>query len=76
MLSPGAGGKRGKDYKLKTLSSFKKRFKRLASGKFRRFKSGLSHMNRKKTSKRKRNLRQPTILGEGLSKVMRKLNFR
>ena len=75
-MTTGAGGKGGKDYKLKTLSSYKKRFKRLASGKFRRLKSGLSHMNRKKTSKRKRNLRQPTILGEGLSKIMRKLNFR
>ena len=62
-------------YKMKSYSSLKGRFKRLASGKFKRFKAGLSHMNRKKSSKRKRNLRQPPILYKPYAKTLKKLGF-
>lgn len=47
--------------KVKTHSSSKKRFKITGSGKVRRFKAGKSHILTKKTSKRKRNLRQSTV---------------
>ncbi|HET9011164.1 MAG TPA: 50S ribosomal protein L35 [Gemmatimonadaceae bacterium] len=48
--------------KMKTHKGAKKRFKVTASGKVRRLKAFKSHILTKKTSKRKRNLRRPTIV--------------
>nr|YP_009398919.1 ribosomal protein L35 [Cliftonaea pectinata]ARW68158.1 ribosomal protein L35 [Cliftonaea pectinata] len=44
-------------YKLKTIRSIKKRFKRTAKGKFLKHKASRNHLLLKKNSKRKRNLR-------------------
>lgn len=48
--------------KLKTNRGAAKRFKRTASGRIKRGKAYKSHILTKKTSKRKRNLRRPTIV--------------
>ncbi len=48
--------------KMKTHSGAKKRFSVTGSGKIRRLKAYKSHILTKKTSKRKRNLRRPTIV--------------
>ena len=48
--------------KMKTHSGAKKRFTVTGSGKVRRLKAYKSHILTKKTSKRKRNLRRPTIV--------------
>jgi len=48
--------------KMKTHSGAKKRFSVTGSGKVRRLKAYKSHILTKKTSKRKRNLRRPTIV--------------
>jgi large subunit ribosomal protein L35 len=48
--------------KMKTLGAAKKRFKKTASGKFKREKAFKSHILTKKTRKRKRNLRQSTTV--------------
>ncbi len=48
--------------KMKSNRSAAKRIKRLGSGKFKRFKSLKSHILTKKSPKRKRHLRQGTII--------------
>lgn len=48
--------------KMKTHSGAKKRFTVTGSGKIRRLKAYKSHILTKKTPKRKRNLRRPTIV--------------
>ena len=48
--------------KMKTVSAAKKRFKRTASGKFKREKAYHSHILTKKSRKTKRNLRQSTLV--------------
>ncbi len=48
--------------KMKTNSSAKKRFKRTASGKFKRAKAYHSHILTKKTPKRKRQLGKKTLV--------------
>jgi len=48
--------------KMKTHRGAAKRFKRTASGKFKRSKSNKQHILTKKTSKRKRNLRQGDVV--------------
>ena len=48
--------------KMKTHAGAKKRFSVTGSGKVRRLKAYKSHILTKKTSKRKRNLRRPTIV--------------
>ncbi len=48
--------------KMKTHSGAKKRFSVTGTGKVRRLKAYKSHILTKKTSKRKRNLRRPTIV--------------
>lgn len=48
--------------KMKTHSGAKKRFTVTGSGKVRRLKAYKSHILTKKTSKRKRNLRRPTMV--------------
>jgi len=48
--------------KMKTHKGAKKRFSVTASGKVRRFKAFKSHILSKKSAKRKRRLRRPTIV--------------
>lgn len=48
--------------KMKTNCSAKKRFKRTASGKFKRQKAYAAHILTKKTRKRKRNLKKSTLV--------------
>lgn len=48
--------------KMKTHKGAKKRFKVTGSGKVRRYKAFKSHILTKKTSKRKRRLRQPGLV--------------
>ncbi|MDQ1266235.1 MAG: large subunit ribosomal protein [Bacteroidota bacterium] len=48
--------------KMKTISAAKKRFKRTATGQFKREKAYKSHILTTKTRKRKRNLRQATTV--------------
>jgi len=50
--------------KMKTTSGAKKRFKRTASGKFKRHKAYRSHILSSKSSKRKRHLRKATLISE------------
>ncbi|GDX87653.1 50S ribosomal protein L35 [Gemmatimonadota bacterium] len=49
--------------KMKTHKGAKKRFSVTGTGKVRRMKAYKSHILTKKTSKRKRNLRRPAIVG-------------
>ena len=51
--------------KMKTHRASAKRFKRTASGKLKRFKAYKGHLTAKKTAKRKRNLRQSTVVSSG-----------
>jgi len=51
--------------KMKTLSSAKKRFKVTGSGKIARKNAYMSHILTKKSTKRKRNLRQTSLVSEG-----------
>jgi large subunit ribosomal protein L35 len=60
--------------KMKTHSGAKKRFSVTAKGKVRRLKAYKSHILTKKTSKRKRNLRRPTIVAtNGEAKNLKRL---
>jgi large subunit ribosomal protein L35 len=60
--------------KMKTHKGAKKRFKVTASGKVRRLKAFKSHILTKKSSKRKRNLRRPTIVAtNGEAKNIKRL---
>jgi large subunit ribosomal protein L35 len=59
--------------KLKTHRGAKKRFKFTASGKIKRNKANASHILTKKTQKRKRNLRQSTIVVKEEFKRLRDL---
>ncbi|MBI4810530.1 MAG: 50S ribosomal protein L35 [Ignavibacteriales bacterium] len=49
---------------MKTTSGAKKRFKRTASGKYKRHKAFRSHILSSKSSKRKRHLRKATLISE------------
>lgn len=59
--------------KQKTHSGAKKRFKVTASGLFKRGKTGKSHILTKKTTKRKRGLRQGTYIDETRVKEAKRL---
>ena len=60
--------------KMKTHKGAKKRFSVTGKGKVRRLKAYKSHILTKKTSKRKRNLRRPTLVATaGDQKRMRRL---
>ena len=60
--------------KMKTHKGAKKRFSVTGTGKVRRLKAYKSHILTKKTSKRKRNLRRPTIVAtNGEAKNLRRL---
>ena len=50
--------------KMKTNRSAAKRIKKTGSGKLKRYKSMKSHILTKKTTKRKRNLRKPTMIND------------
>lgn len=59
--------------KVKTKKAAAKRFKVTGTGKLLRFKAYKSHILSKKTTKRKRNLRKPTITDQTNYKVMKKI---
>lgn len=59
--------------KMKTNRSNAKRFKRTASGKFKRSHSLMRHILNKKSPKRKRKLRQSTLVHETFERRIRKL---
>jgi large subunit ribosomal protein L35 len=60
--------------KMKTHKGAKKRFKITGSGKVRRYKAYKSHILTKKTSKRKRRLRQAGVIStNGETKVLKRL---
>ena len=60
--------------KMKTHKGAKKRFKVTGSGKVRRYKAFKSHILTKKTSKRKRRLRQSTVItNRGETKNIKRL---
>eukprot|EP00245_Coleochaete_scutata_P010484 TRINITY_DN3676_c0_g2_i1.p1 TRINITY_DN3676_c0_g2~~TRINITY_DN3676_c0_g2_i1.p1 ORF type:complete len:261 (-),score=35.08 TRINITY_DN3676_c0_g2_i1:14-796(-) len=70
-----SASKKPKRTKMKAYSSFKERFKLLATGDFKRWKAGKRHNAKSKTRKQKRQLRQPTVVSPGLARVMRKYAF-
>lgn len=57
--------------KLKTKSGAAKRFKKLASGRFKRSKANLRHILTKKNTKRKRHLRGTTIAHDSNARALR-----
>jgi len=59
--------------KIKTNRSAKKRLRKTGSGKLKRFKSLAGHFLAKKSPKRKRNLRQSTLVAESDAKRTKKL---
>jgi large subunit ribosomal protein L35 len=59
--------------KLKTSRAAAKRFKKTGSGKLKRMKAYKSHILTKKSTKRKRNLRQATITDSANVKSMKKI---
>ena len=59
--------------KLKTSRAAAKRFKKTATGKLKRMKAYKSHILTKKSTKRKRNLRQATITDSANVKNMKKI---
>ena len=59
--------------KMKTHSGAAKRFKKTASGKIKRNRAFKSHILEKKSSKRKRGLRQATLVSESDMKRVRTL---
>src|SRR5215216_5069399 len=60
-------------YKFKPNKSVKKRFRVSGTGKLKRGHSLTSHLRSARTSKKKRELRRPEILFEGIARNMRKL---
>ena len=60
-------------YKLKPNKAVAKRFKVTAKGKLKRHHSLTSHLRSGRTAKKKRELRRPEILFEGLARNMRRL---
>lgn len=59
--------------KMKTKSAAAKRFKTTGTGKLKRNKAFTSHILTKKTTKRKRNLRKPTLVDKASEKTMKKI---
>ena len=59
--------------KIKTKRAAAKRFKVTGTGKLKRMKAYKSHILTKKTTKRKRNLRQPAITDQTNVKNMKKI---
>ena len=59
--------------KLKTNRGAAKRFKKTASGKYKRNSSHMNHILTKKSSKRKRKLRSSSLISQGDLKSVKKL---
>jgi large subunit ribosomal protein L35 len=59
--------------KIKTSRAAAKRFKKTGTGKLKRMKAYKSHILTKKSTKRKRNLRQSTVTDASNAKVMKKI---
>ena len=59
--------------KIKTSRAAAKRFKKTGTGKLKRMKAYKSHILSKKSTKRKRNLRQSTVTDATNVKVMKKI---
>ena len=59
--------------KMKTKRAAAKRFKVTGTGKLKRNKAFTSHILTKKTTKRKRNLRKPTLGDASSAKIMKKI---
>ena len=59
--------------KVKTKKAIKKRFKLTGTGKLARTKQGRRHILTKKTSKRKRHLKKPTLMSEATAKLYMRL---
>ena len=59
--------------KIKTSRAAAKRFKKTGTGKLKRMKASKSHILTKKSTKRKRNLRQSTVTDATNVKVMKKI---
>ncbi len=59
--------------KVKTNRAAAKRFHRTATGKFKRWKMGKSHILTKKSRKRKRHLRRPTLIDSTNERQVRRL---
>ena len=59
--------------KIKTSRAAAKRFKKTGTGKLKRMKAFKSHILTKKSTKRKRNLRQSTVTDATNAKVMKKI---
>lgn len=59
--------------KMKTKKSIKGRFKVTKSGKLKRSSSGRRHILTKKSSKRKRRLRRPSLVDKGYAKTYLKV---
>ena len=59
--------------KIKTSRAAAKRFKKTGTGKIKRMKAYKSHILTKKSTKRKRNLRQSTVTDATNAKVMKKI---
>ncbi|MBQ6537465.1 MAG: 50S ribosomal protein L35 [Eubacterium sp.] len=59
--------------KMKTKKAAAKRFKTTGTGKLKRNKANHSHILTKKTTKRKRGLRQATMMDKTNEKVMKKI---
>ena len=60
-------------YKMKPNKAVKKRFRVTASGKLKRNHSLTSHLRSARTAKKKRELRRPEVLFEGIARNMRRL---
>ncbi len=59
--------------KLKTNRGAAKRFKRTASGRFKRSQSHLNHILTKKSTKRKRKLRHATMINAADTRLIRRM---
>ena len=59
--------------KIKTSKAAAERFKKTGTGKLKRMKAYKSHILTKKSTKRKRNLRQSTVTDASNAKVMKKI---
>ena len=59
--------------KMKTNKAAAKRFKKTGTGELKRMKAYKSHILTKKSTKRKRNLRQSTVTDASNAKVMKKI---
>ena len=59
--------------KQKTNRSAAKRFRKTASGRYKRFKAYRSHILTKKTTKRKRKLRRPTLVARADERRVKRL---